>query len=278
MPDARRDPGASRAAGAAGTPAEEKHSSSGAARRAHPTGALALVGGEEFLPGNEPHDELLVRRALALGANRPAFVIATAAVRQGADQAVANARQWFAQFGIEVEELRLRTRREADAEATVERARRGSFFYLCGGDPGIVPSLLRGTTAWAAVVDAWRGGASLAGASAGAMALGEWTLLRARPPGDARRRYAPALAVVRGLAVVPHLDEFGERWIPSALAEQPRRDAVLLGIDARTAAAWKPGRGGGWTVMGAGGVEVVTPNTRRRAAAGHRLSGLRLPG
>jgi len=38
------------------------------------------VGGEEFMPGNELQDELLVRAARRLGEDRPAFVIATAAV------------------------------------------------------------------------------------------------------------------------------------------------------------------------------------------------------
>ncbi|MDQ4036614.1 MAG: hypothetical protein M3153_11940 [Chloroflexota bacterium] len=80
------------------------------------------------------------------------------------------------------------------------------------------------------------------------------------------------------MAVVPHRDEFGEGWIPSALAARPRRDALLLGIDARTAAVWTPGRGGGWTAMGAGGVEVVSPMARRRATAGQRPRGLGPPG
>jgi cyanophycinase len=137
---------------------------------------------------------------------------------------------------------------------------------------------LEATTAWEAIVKAWRRGAALAGSSAGAMAIGEWTLLRERHPGDARRRYAPALGLVRGLAVVPHLDEFGEAWLPSVLGARPPRDAVLLGIDARTAAVWLPGRGGGWRAMGIGGVEVITPIARRRVAAGHRIVGLRPPG
>jgi cyanophycinase-like exopeptidase len=137
---------------------------------------------------------------------------------------------------------------------------------------------LERTPAWEAIVDAWRHGAALAGSSAGAMAIGEWTLLRARRPGDARRRYAPALGLVRGLAVVPHLDEFGEAWLPSAVSARPRDDAVLLGIEARTAAAWAPGRGGGWTAMGAGGVDVVMREARRRVAAGRRISGVGSPG
>ncbi len=54
-------------------------------------GPLALVGGAELMPGNEPIDEVLVRAA----EGGPAFVLATAAARQGAPKAVANAVGWF---------------------------------------------------------------------------------------------------------------------------------------------------------------------------------------
>ena len=239
-----------------------------------PRGPLFLVGGNEFLPGNEPHD----RRFVEAAAHGPAYVVATAAVRQDPDRAVRTATRWFATLGLRVEELPLRGRRAAADPRVVAAAAEAGGFYLCGGDPGLVVRTLARTPAWDAIVAAWRHGAALAGSSAGAIALGEWSLLRARRPGDVRRRYAPALGLVRGLAVVPHLDEFGEAWLPSALAARPRRDAVLLGVDARTAAVWAPGRGGGWMAMGAGGVAVVTPNARRRVAAGHRINGLRAPG
>lgn len=136
---------------------------------------------------------------------------------------------------------------------------------------------LRESAAWEGIVAAWRGGAALAGSSAGAMAFGEWTLLRARMPGDHERRYAPALGVVRNVVVIPHFDEFGEAWLPSAVAGRPDQRAAILGLDARTAAVWWPGRGRGWSAMGSGAVEVVTRNARRRVAAGHRLIGLPRP-
>ncbi len=100
-------------------------------------GPVALVGGEEFLPGNEPHDELLVRAAGMLALDRPAFVIATAAARHGPERAVEHAVRWFAALGLEVEELPVRTRGRANSSDVAAMARRGRFFYLCGGDPGI---------------------------------------------------------------------------------------------------------------------------------------------
>jgi cyanophycinase len=231
-------------------------------------GPLFLVGGAEFGPGNEPHD----RAFASASARGPAYVIAAAAVRQDPDAAVRNARRWFAGLGLEIEELRLRGRRDAADPAIVDAARSGAGFYLCGGDPGLTVELLRDTPAWAAIVAAWRGGAPLAGSSAGAMALGEWSLIRAGMS-HARRRFAPALGVLPGVAVVPHFEEFGEGWLPSLRSP---RGAVLLGLDTRTAAAWLPGIG--WRAMGAGRVLVLRTGQRQVRVDGGRPTGIGRPG
>lgn len=230
-------------------------------------GALALVGGDELKPGNEPQDEVLVRAARG----GPAYVLATAAGRQRPELAVANAASWFGSLGLDVEELPATRRSHATSAANAERARAGRFFYLVGGDPGLVPKTLAGTPLWEAIVAAWRDGAALAGSSAGAMALGEWTLIRDRMPGDDRRRYAPALGLVPGVAVLPHFETFGHRWVESA---SERADVVLVGIDERTAALWEEGR---WRSLGHGGVTVITGGERRRFESGSEIAGLPTP-
>lgn len=226
------------------------------------------MGGTEFMPGNEPHDRLF---AAAAGSG-PAYVVATAAVRQDPDRAVRTARGWFAGLGLEIVELRLRGRRDAADPAVVEAARGGGGFYLCGGDPGLVVQLLAGTAAWEEIVDAWRRGAALAGSSAGAMALGEWTLIRAGVAHQ-RRRFAPALGIVPGLAVMPHFDEFGEGWLPSV--RRGRQAAILLGLDVRTAAIWQPRIG--WRADGVGRVTVLDGHSRVEHQAGRRIHGLPRP-
>ncbi|TME69827.1 MAG: hypothetical protein E6I50_05715, partial [Chloroflexi bacterium] len=57
-------------------------------------GLLALVGGDEFHPGNEEQDRMLAAAAKP----GPAFVVPTAAGRQGPQEAVAHATDWFRQF------------------------------------------------------------------------------------------------------------------------------------------------------------------------------------
>jgi len=229
-------------------------------------GPLALVGGDELHPGNEPQDRILV--AAARGG--PAYVVATAAGRQRPDLAVANAQRWFGALGLEIVELPLTKRSHATSGEVAARARAGRFFYLVGGDPGLVPKVLADTPVWTSIVEAWRGGAALAGSSAGAMALGAWTLIRDRMPGDDRRRYRDALGLVPNVAVVPHLSTFGERWIPSALEAAPE-GAILLGIDERTATMFIDGS---WRVEGPGSVAVVTRDGRVAYGPGDHIPDL----
>jgi cyanophycinase len=233
-------------------------------------GPLALVGGDELHPGNEPQDELL---AAAAGAG-PAYAVATAAARHRPELASAHAREWFARLGLDVVELPARNRTQARSPETAELAAHGRFFYLVGGDPGVVPQVLHDTPVWDAIVSAWRAGAALAGSSAGAMALGEWTLIRGRFPGDRRREYRDALGVVPRVAVLPHFASFGREWVGSAIQGRPSDDVVLLGIDERTAAVWSDGV---WRTMGDGGVAVITTGGERRFASGDAIDGLPEP-
>jgi cyanophycinase len=219
------------------------------------TGLLALVGGDEFKPGNEAHDRLLVEHR-GLG---PAYVVPTAAARQRPDLAVATAQQWFKGLGLDVTELPVLKRSDATSATNVALAERGGFFYLTGGDPGLTVDVLRDTPVWRAIAAAWRHGAALAGSSAGAMAMGEWTLVRKAYPGHAERRYKPALGLVPRVAVAPHFETFGHRWVESALVEPPAEDVVIVGIDERSAALWD---GQAWIASGPGRITVVTRRER----------------
>jgi len=234
------------------------------------TGPIALVGGDELNPGNEPQD-----RALAAAAgDGPAYVLATAAAKHRPDLAVANARRWFASLGLEIDELPVLTRRRANDVAIAAAAAAGRFFYLMGGDPGHTAQVLKGSKVWDAIVESWRGGAALGGSSAGAMAFGEWTLIRGRHPGDDHRAYRPALGLLSGVAVLPHFETFGRRWVPSAVAGAPRDDLVLLGLDERTAAVWTDGV---WRAMGPGGVTVIRGDERTSVGSGEPIAGLPTP-
>src|ERR1700687_3286008 len=202
------------------------------------TGMLALVGGDEFNPGNEEQDRLL---AAAAGPG-PAFVVPTAAARQHPEVAVDHAKRWFEQFGLELQELPVLKRTDANSKELAALARTGGFFYLVGGDPGLVAQVLHASRVWNAIFEAWREGSSLAGSSAGAMALGSHSLIRASWPTRFTRRPTEALGLVPGTAVLPHFETFGHRWIESAESELP--GTTLLGIDESSAELWT--HDGGW--------------------------------
>lgn len=231
-------------------------------------GLLALVGGDEFKPGNEQQDRLMVRAA----GQGPAYVVPTAGARQGPDQAVANATRWFARLGLKLVELPVLKRSDAMKESVAEDARRGGFFYLVGGDPGLVAQVLRGSPVWRAVFDAWRGGAVLAGSSAGAMALCSHTLVRASWPNRFNRRPIDALGVVPGTAVLPHFDTFGHKWIESAREAAP--ELTLLGVEERGAAVWTDGV---WQAVGPGAVTIVKGERVTHFESGAEIAGLRQP-
>jgi cyanophycinase len=231
-------------------------------------GVLVLNGGDEFHPGNDEQDRIL---ASAAGPG-PAFVVPTAAARKGPEQAVAHATEWFARFGLQLRELAVLKRADANSRELAESARAGGFFYLVGGDPGLVAQVLAGSRVWTAMFEAWRDGAALAGSSAGAMALCSRTLIRASWPNRFNRRSAHALGVVPGTAVLPHFDTFGHRWIESAERELP--GTTLLGIDERTAAVWRDER---WTAAGAGAVTVIKGKDTRTFRSGAEIDGLPIP-
>jgi cyanophycinase len=231
-------------------------------------GVLVLNGGDEFHPGNDEQD-----RVLASAAGRgPAYVVPTAAARQGPDEAVAHATEWFAQLGLQLARLPVLKRSDANSKEIAETARGGGLFYLVGGDPGLVAQVLAGSRVWAAIFEAWLDGAALAGSSAGAMALCSHTLIRAGWPNRFNRRPTAALGVVPETAVLPHFDTFGHKWIESAERELP--GTTLLGIDERTAAVW---RGGGWTAAGRGAVNVIKGEDTRTFRSPAEIEGLPSP-
>lgn len=231
-------------------------------------GPLALVGGDEFHPGNERQDEIL-RDACA---GRPAYVVATAAQEYAAG-AVESARAWFQGIGLEVRELRIRSKADADSPRVAEHAAGAGLVYIAGGDPGFVVETLRSSRVWKAIAGAWRAGAALAGSSAGAMALCEWCLVQTSWPGEIDERSVDALGLIPGTAILPHFDVLGDAWVTWA-QEGLDDSAKVVGIDERTAAVLRDGR---WEVVGPGAVTVLHGGSRNRHVEGESIEGMSSP-
>jgi cyanophycinase-like exopeptidase len=214
------------------------------------TGPVALHGGGEFLPGDEPFLGAILELAPRAGGVVRVAVVPTAAARGRPDLAAANGvaafRRVAADAGVPVvaEAVGVVDRASAAEPALAERLAASTLIHLPGGDPDIIPTLYPGTAAWAAIERAAAAGAVLAGASAGAMALAEWTWT---PHGGIR-----GLGIVPGVGVAPHADAASwDRAVARYAAGVPS-DLGFIGLAERTAVIVPARAGEPWLVVGEG--------------------------
>jgi cyanophycinase-like exopeptidase len=159
--------------------------------------------------------------------------------------------------------LRVNDRADAEDAALAAEVAGAGLVYLSGGHPAYLADTLRGTAVWAAIVAAWRGGAALAGCSAGAMALTSW-LPSLRNP---RKGGTVGLGLLPHLRVIPHFDTFAAR-VPDLAARflLPHDPAVtVLGVDEETALVGGPTA---WTVQGRQSVWRLTRGGREQLPVG----------
>jgi cyanophycinase len=216
-------------------------------------GVVALHGGGEFLPGDEPFLAALLELVSATSGPVRIAVVPTAAARGRPDLAAANGVAAFervaAAAGRIVAAAAVRVIDEASAAdpTLASHLAAADIIHLPGGDPDLIPRLYPGTAAWEAIRSARDRGAVLAGASAGAMALTSvtWT-----PNG-----FVPGLGLVTDCLVIPHADAASwDRIVTGWGAMRPPAVAVL-GIAERTGVLVPSD--GPWRVVGEGEVRWV---------------------
>jgi cyanophycinase-like exopeptidase len=229
------------------------------------SGPIALVGSGEFLPAMAEVDAALLA---ATGQRRPRVVIVPTASWPDGEEVF---RRWagmgvehFTALGAEVEPVLVRDRFDADDGAYVQAIGEADLVYLSGGKPGHLSASLIGSPVGAALLDAHRRGATLAGCSAGAMTLAarHWDTRRRRLFWPLRWR--DGLGLVPGATIIPHYDAFPEPMAALLVLQAPR-DLATLGIDEDTALV---GRNGSWQVQGSGRVTVWRGRHRTRYRRG----------
>jgi cyanophycinase-like exopeptidase len=249
------------------------------------TGPIALHGGGEYLAGDERFlDALLGAAGLAAALRVPAgaaigsglgrggvvafdvsghslepaaapiriVILPTAAGRGSPDRAAAIGRAAFEERAAAtsrraiIEVARIVDAASARDRVEVARLANADLIHLPGGDPDLVPGTLAGSPALAAIEAAWHRGAVIAGASAGAMGLAEWTWTSG---GGIR-----GLGLVGGLAVVPHYDDIRRTAWQAALDDLAPGGIGYLGLDERTGVIREANgtRDHDWRVAGAG--------------------------
>ena len=221
-------------------------------------GRIALVGSGEYLPVMheveawllEDRPNRYVQLATAAAPEGPASLKrwhdlgAQAALRVGAEQVI----------------IDVRKRPDADDPALADAVKGAGLIYLSGGNPSFLARTLAGTKVWAAIEREWRAGASLAGCSAGAMALGGYVPDFRHP----RSGGVDGLGVVPDIRVLPHFDRY-TKWMPDfAMRPLVTDDAKIIGIDEDTAFVAEPFDTPVWSFRAMGRQSVWRVESDRR--------------
>ena len=204
-------------------------------------GRIALVGSGEYLPVMGEVEAWLLE-----GRPQRYVQLATAAAPEG-DSSL---KRWHdlgamsaARLGAEQVIIDVRKRDDADDPAWVDKIKGAGLIYLSGGNPSYLARTLAGTRVWSAIEREWRAGASLAGCSAGAMALAGYVPDFRHP----RNGGVSGLGVVPGIRVLPHFDRY-TKWMPDfAMRPLVTEGAQILGIDEDTAFVAAPSSTPDWT-------------------------------
>jgi cyanophycinase-like exopeptidase len=204
-------------------------------------GRIALVGSGEYLPVMQETEAWLLK-------GRPnRFVqLATAAAPEG-EKSLARwhelGRESAERLGVEQVIVDVRKRPDADEDRWVEAIRGAGLIYLSGGNPGYLAKSLRGTRVWRAIKDEWLAGASIAGCSAGSMALCGYVPDIRHPSKGGE----DGLNLIPDLRVLPHFDRYG-KWIPDfAMKPLVTEGALVVGIDEDTALLGEIDDSGTWS-------------------------------
>jgi cyanophycinase len=213
-------------------------------------GYLLLEGGAEF--GGQMSQPDLRAIELAGGSEAPISIVPTAAAPDNNHQrAGRNGVNWFKSLGAtHVESLALIDRASANDPAIVNAISRSRLIYLLGGFTGYLGETLKGSASWQAMLEAYVGGAVVAGSSAGAMVMCQYYF----DPG--KRQVVEGLGLLPNTCVLPHHNTFGKHWVQQLTTLLPK--VVLLGIDERTGMLDDSdiGRKVGWRVYGQGAVTL----------------------
>jgi cyanophycinase len=120
------------------------------------------------------------------------------------------------------------------------------FLYLVGGSAMHLRSVVKDTPLWAALLEAWEGGAVVAGSSAAAMALCDPMV---DPRGGA---FTLGLGLLRQLAVITEYDTWSHERARRTF-ELAGAGLTVVGIERRTALVHEAGA---WRAAGVGDVVV----------------------
>ena len=223
---------------------------------------VVLQGGNEFGADCRTMDRALLERVDGR------VVVSALAGEQGGDYATASARgvAHFRALGAQ-DVVAAPDVRERPGDA-LDVLRTAGLVVLPGGSPSRLLTALRSTPVGDLLRELLDRGASLMGASAGAMVLGSWTVLPDRR-GPSGPQVVEGLGLVPGVLVVPHWSGGSSRpdWIRAIEAAVPA-EVEVLGIPEESGVEVE---GPQLTAVGREGTSLLRAGTHLEVGERHRL-------
>jgi cyanophycinase len=227
-------------------------------------GPLILVGSGEFTPSMDDLDREILA-GIAKARPRVAIVPTASGLEDTSESWAELGKAHFAALGAEVVPVMVLRRDDTREPRWIDALRDVDWVYFSGGRPQHAINVLAGTPFWEEVVRHHQSGAVLAGASAGAMMLGQ----KSYAPDDFDAAGLPqsvsvrdGLGVLGGHFVIPHFDllaQFPPERIQAWIKVWPSGFRGL-GIDEDTAVVEGTN---GWTVRGRGRAITMTSFARQ---------------
>lgn len=195
---------------------------------------------------------------------RPRVVILpTAAAGEDPEDWAFRGVEHFTRLGAQSVGLMVLDRIGAEDPTHVAEVEQADLVYFSGGKPARLMAAIEASPLFEGMLRARANGAWIVGASAGAMVLGDWTLIHtAGDPHGTPTIWTIGLGMLQGIAVVPHYD----MWLEGAdLANEIAPQCTVYGIDEDTALLLNESHA---RVEGRGGVAVMTGGAARRHPSG----------
>jgi len=199
---------------------------------------IGLVGSGEFTPSMEDIDREILR---TLPGHPRVVILPTAAAGENPEAWAYRGVEHFTRLGARSVGLMVLDWSHAEDPANVAEVESADLVYLSGGKPARLLAALEGSPLWRGVLLARRRGGWIVGASAGAMVLGDWTLVHTEAdPHGTPTIWTIGLGILQGTAVVPHYDY----WVESeALADEISGSCTVYGIAEDSAVLLDEGHG-----------------------------------
>ena len=215
-------------------------------------GTLALIGSGEFTPAMNDVDKFLLSQII----HPKVAILPTAAglepyYQKWINDGVAH----FKKLGVPTTGIHLLNKSDANNPLITDSLSHYNLFYFSGGDPGHLLDTLKNTPAWETILSKFGTGATLAGASAGAMVLGNtvWARVYAFDKRGEILPWEPGLNLVN-FGVIPHFDGllkyFKAKQITQIVKNLPPKGKII-GLDENTAYVKIKNS---WRIIGTGSV------------------------